>query len=236
MRLGLGKEPEIPLLAPQSQIDPATLMRYIQQASDCDDPEKLNVEIRAFCDSRNRLFQSIAAGVYSETACVAHYVQATRLYRSLQGMGRALDRFLLSWTYGGARQTLGLQMEPAAARFAAAACVLRAGPEKLEDTQNKEEPNNQQNSAGDAIAQSEAKEAPASAYPSDPRIARLAAAAGHLYAAVRLANNTPGFLSGDASILANTMRAMAAEIELVHSLAVRAGNVEPYDEVRAAAL
>ena len=32
------------------------------------------------------------------------------------------------------------------------------------------------------------------------------------------------------------MRAMAAEIELVHSLAIRAGNVEPYDEARAAAL
>ena len=72
--------------------------------------------------------------------------------------------------------------------------------------------------------------------PPDIRIARLAAAAGHLYAAVRLANNAPNFLCGDASILANTARATAAEIELIHNLAVRAGNLEPFDEKRAAAL
>ena len=76
-------------------------LRYVQQVSDCDEPEKLEEQVREFCDSRNKLFQSIAAGVYSESACIAHYIQATRLQRSFQGLGKALDRLLLAWTYAG---------------------------------------------------------------------------------------------------------------------------------------
>ena len=215
MRLGLGKELEIPLLVPRGQLDPAVLLQYIQRISDCDEPDKLESEVRAFCDSRNRLFQNITGGVYSEATCIAHSVQATRLQRALSGMGRTIDKLLLAWTYKGREQDFGICLEPAAARFAAAACVLRAGSEKM----------------GNEDSANNAPEAT-----QDPRVARLAAAAGHLYAAVRLANNSQNFLCGDASILASAARAKVAEIELVHSLATHAGNLEPFDKELAAAL
>ena len=79
MRLGIGKELKIPLFVPQNQIDPVVLQRYIEQVCDCDNPEALSAEVRAFCDSRNRVFQTITSGVYSESVCLAHFVQATRL-------------------------------------------------------------------------------------------------------------------------------------------------------------